>query len=189
MNVAAMESLPDLHTPRYTKAEILRLVPGLSATTLQNWVYRGVVKPDVERPGSKGKLYWTPASVVYLRTILSLTHLGFKPSEVVDIGYRVVEEIEDFISFMPREIGEDGFPGFTMKTWEMDKMRRGVVSMNDGLPLPEVRHTLTMMDRGEVFDLYRTITPYSYVVVEVDVIILASLNAIIRHEREKEAKK
>jgi hypothetical protein len=174
-----MTPIPDLRTPLYTQADILEMVPGLTSKTLDNWIGRGVIRTDMERPGKRGRLYWTPASVVLLRSLLSLTKVGLPPAAAAAIAQEVEGQIDSFLGRFKLAEGERGVPSFITRFDEIDVLHRAIVEQSE-----DGTFSFYVLEGGSREYLQRMHAAYAYIVVEIDIVISASLNTIIGHNLE-----
>src|SRR5262245_43943471 len=76
----------DLEGGRFTQADVVALVPDLSAKTLQNWNDLGLIGPANAKPGRQGKRLYTGAGVVCLAFMAALASQGIRPGIARDLA-------------------------------------------------------------------------------------------------------
>jgi hypothetical protein len=164
----------DLETPRFTQAEVLEMLPNLSAKTLQNWTSRGVFDLGLENqnPGRQGKRRYTGIGVVMLAFMAELTGIGLGPSVTIKLADDVAAHAMDVHEVYPaRE--ENGFLNFVISGSHYNIYHRGyIVKIDDDYRI---------FIRKEGLGIARTIYPFMYITVEIDFLILTVLSKIYAH--------
>ncbi len=170
----------NLHEPRFTQAQVLECVPGLTAKTLQNWLApaRGIF-PIEQRPGRQGKIRWSALQIISLAYMVIVVRLGIPPHA----SFALSDPVRTRALDLHRSI--DPVP------W-----REGL-DWHAGVPDHFVYDQLYVAtDHHEVFrqyfrstehDVFRKSNPGAYIVVEVDRIVLDTLNLIARLPLGREA--
>ncbi len=160
----------DLETPRFTQAQVLTLVPGLSAKTLQNWLARGVIQhPDIA-PGRQAKRLWSGIVVLALDFMVAISDLGIGPAVAAELAETYVQHAMDLHQNYPVEVGPDGVLEWIEQWCHQDLYSRGHIYKLDG------KHLLSI-DNRNVHEV-RMFLPHVYIGVEVDRMILIMLNRI-----------
>ena len=159
----------DLYQPRFAPAEVLRLVPTLTAKTLMNWNDLRVFEVYEPTPGRGRPRRYTPAGIIVLSFMARITTLGIGPAAAYGMGKTLLEHAERLHALYPAE-EENGRLAWTIYGLVPEGYRRGyVVKFKD-------EHVLLI--EKEELGVTRTTMPDVYVTVEVDFLILAALERI-----------
>jgi hypothetical protein len=107
----------DLDQPRFTQAQVLRLVPDLTRKNLQNWGGRGLLDLDgADRPKHAKRLY-SVIDVVSIAAANGLVEFGLGPSDALAIaaplaGFVLDQHLPDFVQQFDDDVSlaGDGSP-------------------------------------------------------------------------------
>jgi len=167
----------DLEAVSFTQAQVLSMIPTLTAKNLQNWNDRKILEMDGptashrrrkpgRQPGSKRRKY-TAVGVIGLRAMSYLVGLGIKPSEAADLGQKVMERALTVHETHPyREI--DGVLTWVIDGSEPNKYHRGYIYRFHG------KHMMLIF-AGEMPILQRIEASQAYITIEVDILIIKAL--------------
>jgi hypothetical protein len=162
----------DLDQPRFIQADVLKLAPGLTAKTLQNWNGRGIFKTANPFPGKQAKRKYSAIDVIALNFMLIAANLGIAPATAHKVALQITNratELHDALD--PTRINEVGLPEWIIEAGNPE-YRKGYILKHAG------RHVTFIIDEKE-YRAFRTMTvPDAYIVVEVDFIILQTFNRI-----------
>ncbi|MFC3629865.1 hypothetical protein ACFOM8_10460 [Paracoccus angustae] len=123
----------DLEEPRFTQAEVLRMLPLLKAKTLQNWVSRGIIEMDDRKKGKGTRLLYTPLGVVGLDFMSRVTLYGVPPKEASDMAEYIMNRAVERFEREPFDILEDAESRFIPVTPEtIGNFRRAQIFTDDG---------------------------------------------------------
>lgn len=165
----------DLEKPTFTQAAVLKLAPGLSAKSLQNWIARGIIGAG-EKPGRQGKLRYDPLSVIELRLLVQMTDFGIPPSLAARWAEAILPQVEDFIDRHPLSISDGGIEQYRLDaSGEFAYRQTFIWKTSDGwrcdtTGIKDRDHALDRILRGSA----------AYLVIESDITFALSLNAMIR---------
>lgn len=119
----------DLDEPRYTQAEVLRMLPGLKAKQLQNWSNRGVLDMDERNPGRGSRRKYTPAGVIALDFMQEATLFGIPPTNARQMADEYLAAADEFLATNPEVITTaDGCRWMPVTPEKMENFRRGRIS-------------------------------------------------------------
>ena len=105
----------ELDDYRFRQADVLKLVPGLSQGTLQNWIARKLLRFNEPKPHKHAKTSWCAYNIVSLGFVVQVTQLGFKPSEALDLCGELEAELDEFMTrFKPTLDTETGVEKFVI---------------------------------------------------------------------------
>nr|WP_321307544.1 hypothetical protein [uncultured Sphaerochaeta sp.] len=127
----------ELDDYRFRQADVLRLVPGLSQGTLQNWIARGLLRFNEPKPHKHAKTSWCAYNIVSLGFVVQVTKLGFKPSEALDLCGQLEAELDEFMTrFTPTLDSETGVEKFVLGAGaDFAEYRAMMITRNsDGAP-------------------------------------------------------
>ncbi len=170
----------ELNDYRFRQADVLRLVPGLSQGTLQNWIARGLLQLSAPKPHKHAKTSWCAYNVIALRFVVQVTQLGLKPSEALKLAERLEDEIEGFLErFTPRPNEETGIEEFRIEGDRLEDYQSMLIMKDDNGAPYMVRQEANREEHKLLnFMLYRQI---AYITFESDLHFTMSLNAISRY--------
>lgn len=119
----------DLDEPRYTQAEVLRMLPGLKAKQLQNWSNRGLLDAGEQKPGKGLRRKYTPAGVIALDFMQEATLFGIPPTNARQMADEYVAAADEFLDSNPEVITTaDGCQWIPVTPEKMESFRRGKIA-------------------------------------------------------------
>lgn len=159
----------DLNQPRFTQAQVLKLVPELSAKDLQNWVSRGVLEVENPSPGRQGKRLYTGAAIVALIFMARITSLGIGPKAAFSMAGKVMDHAEHIHEVYPTN-EENGRLVWTIAGGLPELYHRGYIFKFKGKHIIDIRK--------EELGIARTLLPNVYITVEIDFLVLGAFNRL-----------
>lgn len=167
----------DIDECRFSQADLLRMVPGLSTGTLQNWIARGVI--EIEKPAKHAKVYWSARSVMLFRIVIEMVKVGLKPSQAFEVAYSLANEADSFIKRFQRTLTDTGVLEYSLEGDRMGDYRRFRVYPCPGRP--EVYSITEFRLEAGADDVERAFTGgYVTIVIEADILFMTALNAVSR---------
>jgi hypothetical protein len=164
----------NLKNGRFPQADVLRIVPELSAKTLQNWVdpKRKIIPFEGDRrPGRQGKILWTASGVICLSFMSKIVPLGISPRAAWKMSGRI-EEHAHYIHDVWPVIEEKGRLIWSIPRDQPELQHRGFIVRYEG------EHSVILEQNRDAPNEHRPLLPDVYVTVEVDRLILGALNRI-----------
>lgn len=158
----------DLEQPRFTQAQVLKLVPALRAKDLQNWLNRGIFEVEEASPGRQGKRHYTSVGVIALAFMAELTALGIGPA----VAYRMVDTLAEHALMVHKVYPTDkdkNTPFWVIIGNAPHLYHQGFVFKHSGKQVMLIRRD----DK-----LLRPFLPDAYITVEVDFLVFWVLNRI-----------
>lgn len=166
----------NLELPLFAQAQVLKLVPGLTSKTLQNWAARGLVDLHDPSPGRQAKRLYSAIGVIMLDAMVQMTSLGIGPSDARTMANQIADCAEDLWSREPDEEGDHGERKIVIDTSRLAIYRRGYVRKVGSHHEMDVRSEPLISNLR--FD--RIGFPAVYLVVEVDLLTIDALNRMHR---------
>jgi len=158
----------DLKTATFTQAQVLELIPELSAKTLQNWNERDIL--GVRPPGRKGKRrQYTGLGVIALKFMADVVVLGIQPGEACEIAQQFAERALE-VHRNHTAVEQNGRLMWTIDAANRDAYRTERIIKLNG------KHGLY----GAMHKAVWPFGPHVYITVEVDLLVIEMLNAIYR---------
>lgn len=161
----------DLDQPRFTQAQVLQLVPALSAKDLQNWVQRGVLEVENPSPGRQGKRLYTGYGIIALAFMAHMTALGIGPKAAFSMAAQVVEHAVHVHEVYPVQFEQGKLP-YVIVGGLIEIYHRGYIYKFKG------EHVINIQ-KEPLSDL-RVYFPEVYITVEVDFLVFRYLNRIYK---------
>jgi hypothetical protein len=160
----------DLDEPRFTQAQVLQCVPGLTPKTLQNWLApaRGII-PIHQRPGRQGKIRWSALQIVALSYMVLVVRLGIPPHA----SFALSTAVKTRALHLHKSI--DPVPEGEVPNWHA-----GVLDYDQLYVVSDQDQVYRQYFKSTEYDLLRSSSPGAYIVIEVDRLVLDSLNLIYR---------
>ena len=172
----------DLETPRFTQAKVLEIIPALTAKAMQNWTTRGIVQ-DAETEanpasGRQARRRYSAVTVIMLDFVSSVADLGIGPAVAGELAGQVGERAIALHDEYPAEIGDAGTLEFVEKLHYQERYARGFIYKTEGQHILDIRY--------QDFSVARQFFPSVYITVEIDRLILVSLNRIYMAEGKRQ---
>lgn len=167
----------DLEEPLFTQADVLKVLPDLTAKNLQNWAERGLLEIDDPRPGRQAKRLYTAVGVIMLAAMNRMVKFGLGPTDARDLIDPIAECAVRLWSRAPDEEGQHGERKIVHEYGKLVTYRRGyVVRQGD-------RYAMNIQTEPFQSDLsphQRLSLPWDYHVIEIDLMVIGLLNKLHR---------
>lgn len=162
----------DLEEGRFRQQDVLRMIPSLSERTLLNWVERGVIDSSQEPLGSGTPRLYTALGVIMLAFIARVVDLGIKPSAARNMAEDIAEHALKLHKALPPAEERDGQLAWIFDDKKAANYHRAYI-YRYGHHDYQIR-----IKRGSLVGVARSIAWEVYIVVEVDLLIIGTLNII-----------
>lgn len=169
----------DIEECCFLQGDLLKMVPGLSVGTLQNWIARGVIKVD-KKPHKHAKAYWSAISVAGFRIMIELIKVGLKPSQAATIAEELIQEIGSFIERFERRPTDTGVLEYGIEGERMGEYRRFRIYRKPGDPDEYTFYEIPADPEGDYINRALVVQAYVTIVIELDILFAAALNSVIR---------
>lgn len=166
----------DLEEPRFTQAQVLKMLPDLKAKQLQNWSSRGVLDDQRQKPGKGERRLYTSLGVVMLDFMVKMLAFGIPPTAARDMADHFAEAA---ISFVKREpeivLQDDGRKWIPVRPDNIGSFRRALISpLTDG----DYYFRFEGACPDDLDGFHMRTNMFGVILVEVDFMIAQSLNRI-----------
>lgn len=170
---ASMTAPFDLMKPRFTQAQVLRMLPMLKPKTLQNWSSRGITDPDQPKLGKGERRLYSPIGIIMLDFMAFVILYGVPPKEARDMADYIAERAIERFENDPFEIMDDfeGSRWIPVKPETIDGFKRAEIVTFDGS-----EYFLKYRDDPNDFD--ERIEASVAIKVEIDFRIAQALNRV-----------
>ncbi|NJO53843.1 MAG: hypothetical protein HC829_02495 [Bacteroidales bacterium] len=169
----------DLAAPIFTQADVLEILPGLKAKTLQNWNERRLLDTGDQTAGRGGKRMYSGINIIKLSFMNLITEFGIGPKFASETASFIVGRANDVHSNHKIIVEDDGVH-WAIDAGNIDSYKVGFITKKTDSRYDfelEDQHHSRMRRFGE---------PHIYLSIEVDFHILSTLNSIYRHLKSKE---
>jgi DNA-binding transcriptional MerR regulator len=173
----------NLEEPRFTQAEAVQLVPGLTVRTLQNWAQRGLLDElDEVNPGKGAVRLYSSLGVVALRLMRILVDLHISPRAARKLVDEIAHAVLELHSSYPtRE--EGGRLSWVIPVSTAQSLRAAYITTDRS---GEYR---IRIQQGYLDTASTTTNPNAYIVAQLDLLCLTAFNRIYTFIAEKSKKK
>jgi DNA-binding transcriptional MerR regulator len=159
----------DLEKPQFSQSDVLTLAPEIKAKMLQNWNDRGLLNTKNQLPGRQGKRLYSGVGVVMLRFMGAMTNLGIQPSDAREMADRIGDHAVGLHGVYPTS-DDRGIPEWVIAGSHPEFYHRAYI-IKDGS-----KYLAIIMK--EELGIMRTLLPHTYITVEIDFLVLQTLNRI-----------
>lgn len=160
----------DLEEPRFTQADAVQLVPGVTRRTLQNWVQRALLELAEANPGKGAVRLHSGLGIVVLRFMQVLVETRIPPSAAREMASEIVQPVLDLHRSYQAE-KRAGRPHWNVDAASVQSLRRAYITVSKGKYRVRV-------ERGDLENVRQTATPEVYIVVQFDMLCLRAFNRI-----------
>lgn len=162
--------LIDLRKPRFKQRDVLDLVQGLSAKTLQNWNQRSIFEIVDQFPGRHAKRLYAPIDVIMLTIMVNAAQLGIAAGAAQKIAEQIAPRVEALYSAPSCVVGS-GRPEWSISLSDLKNYQRAIIFKRDG------EHIAFILNDDD-YNRQRPWPgfPNTYVMLECDFIILQCFN-------------
>lgn len=185
----------NLETPLFLQADVLKLVPRLTGKTLQNWAVHGNSEGAEKQAGHRAKRRYTPIGVIMLAFMAEAVAMGIPPSAANQMCDLVGDAAMDIWDLKIERPDGNGVPSITIWSQAIELYRRGYIHKPNKLfgapPSPDDDKFVMRLHRddprspkkatAEARAMRSIALPMVYLVIEVDQLVISTLNAIHRH--------
>lgn len=167
----------NLEDPIFTQADVLKILPDLTAKNLQNWAERGLLDIDNPRPGRQGKRLYTAVGVIMLAAMNRMVKFGLGPTDARDLVDPIAECAVQLWRRAPDEEGQHGERKIVHEYGKLVTYRRGyVVRRGDAYAM----NIQTEPFQSDLSPHQRLGLPWDYHVIEIDLMVIGLLNKLHR---------
>jgi len=174
----------DLADPRFSQADVLKILPELKASTLQNWANRGTSEAAGQSPGRQAKRMYTARGIVALKFTAQLNDMLIPPSVALQLSNRVATAAQQIWDAKLEEADEAGCPQIAiLGELNLHGIEGGEQTYRRGYIWREDAETFAFEIRRK--PLIRILHNKPILMVEIDLLAIEAINAIHRHIHDR----